>query len=200
MRCCHARCFQPTAFAPRHAAVAPAARFAELEVVRRCYARPEMNITWQSVSREFEPDGSLRDIYVSPATPHDWQRVLDFVRQHGSEVCYSLDGQSTSVPVSVDEPFAAREHSSPLLTFRFGGIHFAAHFFCDDEVEFDIVPNDIRSASEFDSLCGFLQRIGDLLSKPVSLTPENCGEDAFLVYHPNSREFSHAPSAFNRNA
>ena len=33
-RGCHARCFRPTAFAPRHAAVAPAARFAELEVVR----------------------------------------------------------------------------------------------------------------------------------------------------------------------
>ncbi len=159
-----------------------------------------MNISWQSVSSEFEADGSLRDIYVSPATLSDWQRAFDFVRQHGNEVSYSLDGLSSSLPVSVSEPLSAREHASPLLTFRFGGIHFATHFFTADELEFDILPNAIHGQDDLDSLLSFVQRIGDLLVRPVSITPENSREDAFLIYQPDSHGFRHVPPTFNRNA
>lgn len=159
-----------------------------------------MKTSWQSVSREFEPDGSLRDIYVSPATAAHWQLTLDFLRQHSTDLSYSLDGQLSPLPVSVAEAFAARTEASPLLTFRFDGIHFAAHFFTDDELEFDFCPSDIRGQSDLDSLLDFIQRVGDLLSKPVSITPENCREDAFLVYQPDSHEFCYTPPAFNRNA
>ena len=158
-----------------------------------------MNTSWQNVSREFDPDGSLRDIYVSPVTLADWQRVIDFVREGGSEVSYSLDGQPSQLPASVSESFAARQHSSPSLTFRLGGVHFATHFFSDDELEFDFSPSDIHCQGDLDLLLGFIQRVGDLLTKPVSITPENCREDAFLVYHPDSRAVSYTPAVFNRN-
>jgi len=159
-----------------------------------------MDTSWQSISRDFEPHGSLRDIYVSPATPDDWQLTLDFIRQHSSEPSYSLDGQPSPLPISVAEAFSARAHVSPLLTFRFGAIHFAAHFFTDDELEFDFWPGDIRGQSDLDSLLGFVQRIGDLLARAVSITPENCRKDAFLVYQPDSHEFRYTPPAFNRTA
>jgi hypothetical protein len=159
-----------------------------------------MNPSWQSVSRDFEPDGSLRDIYVSPATLDDWQRTLDFLRQRSTEPSYSLDAQPLPLPVSVAEAFSARMHASALLTFRFGSIHFATHFFTDDELEFDFCPSDICAQTDLDSLLSFVQRIGDLLARPVSITPENSREDAFLVYQPDSHEFCHTPRAFNRNA
>ena len=159
-----------------------------------------MSIPWQSVSREFEPDGALRDIYVSPASADDWQRALNFIRQHCTEPSYSLDGQASSLPVSVAEVFSARALASPLLTFRFGGIQFAAHFFAEDELEFDFCPGEIRGQSDLDSLLAFIQRVGDLLSKPICITPENCRDEPFLAYQPDSHEFRHSPPAFHRRA
>ena len=118
----------------------------------------------------------------------------------GNKPTYSIDGQTSRLPTSVAEAFAARTDASALLTFRFGGIHFATHFFADDELEFDFYPNDIHGQSDLDSLLDFIQRIGDLLARPVSITPENSREDAFLVYQPDSHEFRYTSPAFNRNA
>jgi len=152
-----------------------------------------MNISWQSVSSEFEPDGSLCDIYISSVTPADWQSVIDFIRQEACDVSYSIDGHSSSLPSAVNEALSARKYASPLLTFRFGSIPFASHFFNDNEVEFDFTPNDICGQSEFDTLCEFIRRIGDLVSKPVSIAPENCREYAFIFYMPDTHEFSYRP-------
>ena len=88
---------------------------------------------------------------------------------------------------------SVRAEASPLLTFRFGGIQFAAHFFNEEELEFDFVPNDIRGQDDLDSLLSFVRQMGDLLSKPVSITPENFRDGAFLVYRPDVREFRRIP-------
>jgi hypothetical protein len=36
-----------------------------------------VNLTWDAIQKEFEFDGSWRDIYVLEATLREWQRMLD---------------------------------------------------------------------------------------------------------------------------
>ena len=159
-----------------------------------------MNVLWSTVAHEFTSDGSLRDIYVFPSTVSDWQSVLEFVRHHSTDPSYTVDGEPAAWPASAADVFATRAHASPALWFRFGGIHFAAHFFTEAEVEFDFHPNDVRSQPDLDSLLSFLRQVGDLLAKPISVTPENSMGDAFLVYQPDTGEFRITPSLTNRYA
>ena len=159
-----------------------------------------MNIAWQSVAREFQPDGALRDIYISETVSTDWQRVLDFVRLHGTSLDYRIDNEPVPMPLLIKDYFFTPDRPHGVLAFCFGGIHFATHFFAEDEIELDYWPSDIRSQERLDSLLGFAQRLGDLLAKPVRLTPENCFDIPFLLYQPTSREFSYTPSQFAENA
>lgn len=156
-----------------------------------------MSIFWQSISQEFKPDGSLRDIYVSPATPSDWQYLLDFLKQHGAEVSYSIDGTPSLIPSTVVEIFATRPNASPLLEFSIQGIRYLAFFFDENQIELTFDERDIKNQTELDVLMAFLQSVGDLLLKPVSVTPENLLDEAFLVYEPASREFRYIPPSLN---
>lgn len=159
-----------------------------------------MNVLWSTVAHEFTPDGSLRDIYVFPSSVADWQKVLDFALHHGTEPIYTVDGENAEWPASAVAAFATQAHASPALWFRFGGIHFAAHFFTEAEVEFDFRPEDVCSQQELDALLSFIQRIGDLLAKPVVVTPENQMDEAFLSYQPATREFRATPFSGDRYA
>ena len=67
-----------------------------------------MKIDWKTLARDFEPDGALRDLYVSPSTEADWQQALDFIRLHSDEPSYSLDSCSVPLPLEVSAAFAAR--------------------------------------------------------------------------------------------
>jgi hypothetical protein len=148
-----------------------------------------MSILWPNISREFERDGALRDIHVSPATAAEWQRILDFLLEHSTGLNFSIDGEPAPLPALAAEIFPIRDHAAALLTFSFGGILFAAHFFTELEVEFDFEPTDVHGQEELDSLLSFMQQIGDLLAQPIFVTGENGLASAFLGYWPRSREF-----------
>ena len=157
-----------------------------------------MNVSWSTVAHEFTRDGSLRDIYVSPVTLDDWQRVFEFVRSLGTAANYWVNGDPAVWPASIIDAFATRAHASPALIFRVSGIHLVAHFFDEATVEMDFLPQDVSNQAELDLLLSFLQHLGDLLAKPVSVTPEGCMDEAFLVYQPSSREFLCTPAPTSR--
>ena len=156
-----------------------------------------MSISWQTVSPEFKPDGSFRDIYVSPTTTKDWQQLLDTVQEHGTDLQYSVDGHVLPIPRLVVDIFAARPDASPLLIFKFNDLYFYAYFFSVDEIELTIAPKDIQAQLELDNLLSFLQHLGDLLLKQVLVTPENCIDEAFIIYEPISCEFRFIPPTFS---
>jgi hypothetical protein len=147
-------------------------------------------ISWDKCARDFHWDGSLRDIYIRPATLDDWRVIYGFLRAHPDSE-YSVDGVTKTFPAAIEEAFAAGTVAHPMLRVRVGRTLVVFHFFSVDEVECDIDPREVISQSELDSLLDFVQRLGDLVNKTVRITPENLPDEPFIVYEPNRRAFRH---------
>ena len=64
-------------------------------------------VKWDDVREDFEPDGSLRDIYVVSANPVVWDRALEFLLQAGN-ARYSIDDAAAVLPANAaDAVFVA---------------------------------------------------------------------------------------------
>jgi len=145
-------------------------------------------IFWHTCKENFRTDGSLRDIYITPATLADWRAVYPVLRSF-PVVEYSVDGVTQPVPASVEQVFGVRRFANPMLRVRVGATLVVFHFFTDEEIECDFLPNEIRSQVDLDALLAFVRRIGDATRKRVVITPENTREKPFITYHPTSAEF-----------
>jgi hypothetical protein len=147
-------------------------------------------ISWSTCREDFRGDGSLRDIYITPATLTDWRTVYSVLRERPG-VEYLVDGVAQALPASVEQALAVRASSSPMLRFRVGRALVVFHFFSDEEIECDFYPNEIESQAELDILLGFVRQLGDTTQKRVVITPENRSEEPFISYEPQSRDFSY---------
>ena len=132
----------------------------------------------------------MRDIYITPATLDDWRASYPLLRdQSGAE--YSVDGVVQPPPNSVEQAFTVRPSASPMLRFRVGRALVVFHFFAEDEVECDFVPNEVTSQADLDALLAFVRQLGDVTRKPVIITPENYRERPFITYDPERKYFEH---------
>jgi hypothetical protein len=147
-------------------------------------------IYWSTCKEDFRRDGSLRDIYITPATLADWRAVYPLLRASPG-VEYFVDGNVQPTPDSVEQVFEVRHVASPMLRFTVGAALVVFHFFTDEEIECDFVPNEITSQADLDALLGFVRQLGDATRKRVVITPENVRELPFITYDPESREFEH---------
>jgi len=147
-------------------------------------------ICWETCKEDFRWDGSLRDIYISPATLGDWQTLYPHLRDVlGVE--YSVDGVVQSPPSTVEQVFAVRPSSHPMLRLRVGRTLVVFHFFSYDEIECDVDPREISSQSDLSELLGFVRHLGDLTHKRVVVTPENVRAKPFISYEPDSGDFQY---------
>jgi hypothetical protein len=147
-------------------------------------------ISWETCREDFRSDGSLRDIYVTPATLADWRAIYPLLRGFPA-VEFSVDGVVQPPPPTVEQAFAVRSSASPMLRFRVGRALVVFHFFSEEEIECDVVPHEISSQTDLDALLGFVRQIGDATHKRVVVTPENGREHPFISYEPESREFEY---------
>ena len=150
-------------------------------------------ISWEAYKKDFEWDDSFRDIYVFKTTCDDWRSACEHLSQH-YKFEFQVDGIAQPFPASVEDVFAIRKQASPLLQFSAGNILVMCHFFTPDEIEFDIGARDITSQLDLDALLGFLRMVGDVVKKPVSLTPENVPECSVITYDPQSGKFGYNPT------
>lgn len=134
-------------------------------------------IEWTDIASEFEDDGSLRDIYVFAATREDWQAVYGHLRQGPYRLV--LNG-GQPLPADVGEMMAWDEVRT--LQIDPDGLCVHCHFFCENEIEFDIHPGMVRSQESLDRLCDFMMLIGRAVCKDVLLTPENSPNWTILRY------------------
>jgi len=148
-------------------------------------------IAWSQVERDFDWDGSLRDIYVRPAALEDWSVVCRVLKKLPG-VEFRLDGEPAPFPEDIARVFAMRSVESPVLSVKLGAVTAVFHFFTEDEVECDIDPREVKSQIELDAVLAFLKKIGDAVAKPVVLTPENCPESEIVRYEPNLQTFRYA--------
>jgi hypothetical protein len=147
-------------------------------------------ITWAQIQPDFAWDGSWRDIYVNPATLADWEALFAVLRRVPG-VEFRLDGALATLPNEARDIFAARASKSPMLCVDVEGVNVVFRFFCEEVIEADIDPRQVRGQLQLDGVLAFLKKIGDAVSKPVTLTPENLPEEAIVHYDPTSQRFSH---------
>jgi hypothetical protein len=150
---------------------------------------------WDRVSRDFAPDGSLRDIYIENTTLADWERTIAHIQKRYGPVRFTIDGESAPIPANPGEIFDIRSDRSALLTFAVEGIEIAAHFFVASEIEFDLIPNQVNASVRFDALLEFLRGLAGLLQKPVILTAENAKNAVILRAVPDLQAVEYVPSA-----
>ena len=143
-------------------------------------------VEWEEIQTAFEWDGSWRDLYVLGASRDDWQRILDALRSSGYVLRFWRDHDAQPVPESVDSLFVGESEQSSLLSTVVEGVTVNAHFFQDDEVEFDIDPREVSTVARAEAVFGLMRLIGQAVQKPVRLTPENMSELVLIGYDPAS--------------
>lgn len=144
-----------------------------------------MNYKWATVNWIFKPDGTLRDIYVQNTSLDDWGKLIDLLNAdydlnyfsenkiNKSEVYNYLEDESGEVEMKT-------------VSIQSENIKINCHFFLIEQIEFDIDPNEIKSALEFDKILSFMTNISISLKKQITLTGEN--EINFPLVKINSKE------------
>lgn len=141
-------------------------------------------ITWDTCKEDFRWDGSLRDIYVTPASLDDWRTIYPLLRNQ-SDIEFQTEAGVGEIPENLDASFFADVR--PTLRFRVGGVLVVSHFFTPDEIECDLDPREVRSQAQLDSLLAFVRKLGDLTHKQAVLTPENLREEPIISYDPKDK-------------
>ena len=152
-------------------------------------------IEWALVAGDFEPDGSLRDIYIHDTSRTDWERVLGHLKARYSPLRFMIDSEDAPMPPGVADIFAIRERASPSLGFSVAGVLVVCHFFTEAEIEFDIAPQDVQGPSHLAGLQTLMKELGTLTQRVVSLTPENLPDLPILEFDPHTDGFRYVPPA-----
>lgn len=136
-----------------------------------------MTRNWNDIKWIFEPDGSLRDIYVQDVTISDWENLIDFLNLN-YDIKFSEDEKN-----KIDKEYVIKylkdetgEMESKSLKIDFNGVNFHCYFFLPDQIEFDIDPREIKTINDFESIEKFMVSISKTLKNQVTLTGENSPE------------------------
>jgi len=136
-----------------------------------------MTRNWNDINWIFEPDGSLRDIYVQDVTISDWENLIDFLNlnyniKFGENENNQIDKEYV-IQYLKDETGEMERKS---LKIDFNGVNFHCYFFLPDQIEFDIDPREIKTINDFESIEKFMVSISKTLKNQVTLTGENSPE------------------------
>jgi hypothetical protein len=120
----------------------------------------------------FVPDsGSLLDIYVFSVNAAEWQSVLNFLAAN-YELHYTEDGVTQPLP-----PFTTiRQHQQERavsLKIQLPGFTVNTHFFLEDEIEMDVLPEDVDSFEKAQAVFMLIKCMARLLEKEVFMVAES---------------------------
>jgi hypothetical protein len=140
-----------------------------------------MKRKWEDLKWIFEPDGSLRDIYVQEVSISDWEKLIDLLNEN-YPLKYGITDEERSTS-QIDKDYIIRyltgetsEMECKSIAIDFGGIDANCHFFLSEQIEFDIDPKEITSLEDFEKVEKFMQAISWALEQQVTLTDENSPE------------------------
>ncbi len=154
-------------------------------------------LEWEMCKEAFEWDGSLRDIYVLGTDLGDWEKFLAFLKASPYTLEFTVNGSAESLPDFAAQLFASRDENTYSLCIDPSGMNLRCHFFWSKDIELDVDPRDISGQDQLNRLLDFLRRIGQLLSKPVILTPENSEKYPLLRFDPRGKDFKHLLNTTN---
>lgn len=137
-----------------------------------------MTNNWEELKWIFEPDGTLRDIYVENVNMEDWKILINYLNanhnlKYGSSNDHNIVNKADKdylIKLLSDE---TGEMELKTLSIIVENIIINTHFFSIDKIEFDIEPREINSEADYEKLLSFMNEISRLLNKPLILTGEN---------------------------
>ena len=120
----------------------------------------------------FEPDGSLRDIYIQDVSLSDWDELIDFLNKN-----FNLTFGDKN---KIDKDYVLkylqqtnRQNACQPLFINLEHIKVHCYFFHPEEIEFDIDPKEINSITDFELIETFMVSISKALGLQVTMTEEN---------------------------
>jgi hypothetical protein len=145
-----------------------------------------MEITNEVLDKVFFNDGSLRDIYVVDVNLTDWQKFFNWICTSTWDIVFYKDGHvSVYEETYVAHFFEEKENHSILMSININDVLVNCHFFSEDEIEFDIDPNEVKSKSEANAVFEFMKNISKILDKESILTRENSLEYPLVIVNPD---------------
>jgi len=144
-------------------------------------------MNWNQCQKEFEWDGSFRDIYVFGTNLKEWQKLLDFIRTGRYTFEYKLDDNTVDLPKLAATIFESEDFRG-LLSVKVGNLLLNCHFFTTNEIEFDLDPREVEGEKELSELFDFLRRLCWISNKQTVLTPENAPEYWIFRFTPGISE------------
>jgi len=145
-----------------------------------------MRPNFHDIAWLWECDGSLRDIYVQNTEALHWNRFDRLLNQY--ECTYSFDGVALPFPGS-RSVLANREGSHLLSILLDGPVVICCHFFIPEQLELDISPNEVTGPGQHEKVLSFVENLAEVLELPADITPENCEQNPFLTYLPDTKSW-----------
>jgi hypothetical protein len=148
-----------------------------------------MTRLWESIKQEFEPEGALRDVYISNTTLRDWEDVLAHLRESNYHLTFFRDGEQAELPLTASAIFEISEKEHCFITTDIGDNCLNCHFFgYVEEIEFDFDPRDIHDFLSFCRLLDFVKHLAKAVNKPIGISMENYREETFLKFVPQTNK------------
>jgi hypothetical protein len=132
----------------------------------------KMTRNWNDIQWIFEPDGSLRDIYVQDVSLIEWEKLIDHLNANFN-LTYSGTAKIEKKYVLEYLQDKSGEMESKSLTIHLEQIKVNCYFFLAEQIEFDIDPKEVNSLRDFEKIENFMTSISETLQEQITLTEEN---------------------------
>ncbi len=142
---------------------------------------------WLTYKKEFDTDGSLRDIFIAPTNIHDWHLLASLLSASTYKLEFKGKWPGPGFPAGLDSLFyASDDQETAVLAIDLSGVCLHCHFFSQAAIEFDLVPAEVAVPSQLAAIFNFLQLISEALGKAVVLAPENQWACPIFSYSPGN--------------
>ncbi|GGF23455.1 hypothetical protein [Flavobacterium limi] len=137
-----------------------------------------MTNNWEEIKWIFEPDGTLRDIYVENVDIEDCKILIDYLNANHIVKYGPSDDNQIINKINKDYLIQLLTDVTGKLELKtvaiiIDDIIINTHFFTVDEIEFDIEPEEINSVEDYEKVLSFMNKISRVLNKQLILTGEN---------------------------
>lgn len=147
-----------------------------------------------SLLKDFEPDGSWRDIVMLDWTLAEWDAFLAWLWTDGQPFEFFIDGRASGMPMPAADIFKIREVASPQLEIHIGRGIAKCHFFDEVQFELDIMPGDYQSREAIQPLLDFITDLGRAMHRSVHITLENRHDIVLAMYDLDRDALAYVPS------
>jgi hypothetical protein len=119
--------------------------------------------------------GELLDIMVPNVTVSDWETFLHYLTTH---YMLAYEEEGVQKPLATFDMIIERYAETPVtLKIRIADLNVNCFFFDLEQIEMDVLPTEIDSASKADLIFKFMSDVARLLGKTVLLLHEGSESD-----------------------